>query len=174
MKRRNKIITIALAFTVVLFVAGVSALAVGAFGSRTDPLVTLSYIDETVKPEVMAYADDAVDELSDVFDDMIADYTDDLNARLDGATVGDKSDVFSVVNLSANDTMTCGVGTELMVRSGQMQTSSGMALSDTSSGSAVNGGSSLSVNHMYVVTSTGVLTANDNVVILVKGEYTIN
>lgn len=175
MKKREKIITIAVTAASVLFLVGVTALAAGVFGSQSDPLVTLSYINDTVKPDVEKYASKAVadlkDELADDFDDKLDEFSDDLTKKLDDATVADEADIFVEVTLNNGETVTCGIGAELMLREGSVETS-GITLADLSSGTDATG--ALEVNHMYVVTRNGDITATSgDTMLLIKGEYTI-
>ncbi|MBQ6539634.1 MAG: hypothetical protein IJL71_01230 [Oscillospiraceae bacterium] len=174
MKKRERIITIAVTAAAVLLVVGITALAAGAFGSRDDPLVTLSYITGKVEPEVKDYAEEKAaaseKELEKTFDQKLSDYSASINDKLSEGTVYDEGSVFAALKLEDGKTVRCGTGTEIMVRSGTVKTGSGFKASDTTSGT--ESGSTLTVNHMYVVTEDGQITASGSVTLLIRGDYT--
>ncbi|MCD7768222.1 MAG: hypothetical protein LUH06_05415, partial [Oscillospiraceae bacterium] len=87
MQRRR--IRIAAFVAAALLLAGVSAYAAGSYGSSSDPLITKSYLDEVVQPQLEAAVEEAT-----------------------GAGT------FAVVTLDAGDRVTCAVGTELVLRFG--------------------------------------------------------
>ncbi len=173
MKNKRKIVTIAVTVAAVVFLVGVTAIAAG-LGSKSDPLVTLSYINDTVKADVEDYADDAVkdleDDLTSAFDEKLDDFSDDLNIKLDDATVAGESDVFVEVNLSDGEIVNCGIGAEIMLRKGSAEANG--VLTDITSGTSANG--DLEKDHMYVAIRNGDIrvTSNDTM-LLIKGEYTV-
>ena len=173
MKNRKKVITITICVAAVLILAGITAIA-ASLGSSSDPLVTLSYIDSTVKPEIKEYADDAVadldDKLNTAFDEKLDKFSDDLNAKLDDAASAGEGEVFVEVTLNEGEAVSFGIGTELMLRRGSGEAKG--ALTDITSGTSTDG--TLEVNHMYVASRSGEITAtSDDTMLLIKGEYTI-
>jgi hypothetical protein len=175
MKKRERILTIVITACVVLLIVGVTAIAAGTFGSQSDPLVTLSYINQTVEPEVRSYAEEKVAEAStqisrDV-DAKLNEYSASVEDKLSGSAVYEDGDVFVTLELTDGEAVTCPVGTELMVRQGTVRTGSGFKASDTSNGT--ESGATLSINHMYVVTESGSITASGSVTLLIRGDYSL-
>ncbi len=139
--------------------AATAALAAEA-GSEKDHLVTLSYLNETF-----------LDQILDKVDEKIAD----RDRRLGVSSAA--ADTFSVVTLSSGQTLTGGVGCEMMLRIGSAACVAGSApglIDETTAGMLDNGGA-LAVNHLYMATVEGRgVRATANVTkLLVRGPYTI-
>lgn len=150
------------------FVAACAALAVTVSvaaepGSAKDPLVTLSYLNETFFNDVMKRVDQKIA---------------DRNQQLGGQSAGSSQSAnFVLVELSKGQTLTGGVGCEVMLRIGKAVCASPSApgLIDETSGTSLNNGSALVQNHMYMMTieGRGVKASTDTVKVLVRGAYTI-
>ena len=148
----TKALKITIAVLVVLLLAGVAAYAAANYGSREDPLITKSYLDEVVKPQLES----------------------DLQERLDAATAEMLTSVpgeFARVELAAGQTLRCGVGTQLLPVQGSL-TAAG-ALADTTAGSAVAAGEDLDANHLYLATEEGGISAGGAATVLVSGTYLV-
>ena len=176
MKRR---IFAGIAFlAVVAFVSGLSILAFAAPATKEDPLVTLSYLNEVFKAEVMNEIKKTEQEMTQKFDSRISALESQLQSGQGGSVtlVPGGADVFSVVTLSNGQSLTCSVGVEIMLRVG---TATGFgtapALVDYTSGSALSSGSALTANHMYLVTleGNGIRATADTVRVLARGSYKI-
>ena len=152
--------------------------AVLAAGDEDDPLITLSYLEQTVVPEVLeeveANAAIRQEELEEQFRKEIDQY----QQRLDQTqqTQGG-SETYTVVTLARDQQMLLGVGCEVMLRVGSAVVSSNTepALIDISGGGKLGSGGSLVQNHLYMATiADRYLTATaDTVKVLVRGGYTI-
>lgn len=133
-------------------------------GSSGDPLVTLSYLNETFMDSIM-----------DRVDEKIAQ----RNSQLSGQTGvgGTAADTFTVVTLSNGQTLTGGIGCEVMLRVGTASCVSPASpgLIDETSGSTLDGGKALTQNHLYMMTidGRGVKATAGTVKLLVRGGYTI-
>lgn len=164
----------ALVLASVVAVAGISAAATG--GDQTDPLVTLSYLTQVVKPELMEMVDDQVAAneaaLSEKLDAAINDYSEQMEQALTQG--GGSSSSYIVVTLSAGQMVIPEAGSEVLLCSGGAKVASDSAsvLFDTTAGSSLDKGGSLKANHLYVVpmSETGI-TASADSVLLVRGEY---
>lgn len=173
MKNRKKVITIVISVAAVLILAGITAIAAG-LGSSSDPLVTLSYINSTVKPDIEKYADNKVADLNDkltaAFDEKLDEFSDDLDMKLDDAMGAGEGEVFVEVALSKGEIVALNIGAELMLREGSAEANG--ALTDVTSGTSTDG--DLAINHMYVAARNGEITAtSDRTKLLIKGDYTI-
>lgn len=155
--------------------AGVGAIAATTAGSESDPLVTLSYLEETVVPRMR-------EELGGALDEKAAEIGEKLAGSAGGAQLSEGSKVdgdlrFSVVSLSSGQTLSCSVGTEIMLRIGTAVSfgSSNPRLIDETSGASVSqAGVELAKDHMYIVTIKGNgIKATSNVKVLVRGSYTV-
>ena len=180
MKLKKKLLITLIIVVGVMLVSGVSIYAATSYGTSSDPLVTLSYINDVKKSitdETKAYVDQTSQELSDSFNDSLTGFSQEIDRKLAEGSVHSTADVFSVVTLSSGQTVTCDVGTEIMLRVGSANASGNDSpvLVDTTTASNVSDGEALVKNHMYMVTiKDNGITAADTVKILIRGEYTIN
>lgn len=173
-KGKKFVIAIAVLAAVAL-VSGLTTLAVTSYGSRDDPLVTLSYLNETLTPSIRARLDEALTAKAD-------ELTRSLDALISGsasAGSGSQPSGYAVLTLSKDQVVTCEVGAEIMLRIGSAVSSGADTprLVDETSGSAVNGSnSSLTANHLYMVTiaGNGIKATKDNTRVLIRGTYTVS
>ena len=133
-----------------LTVGGVTALA-AAQGSQEDPLITLSYLESVLRPQLEKQADAAVAEnekaLTDKLDAAIAGY----ETQVDQALAASAGAAFQTKALSRGESFTPGAGREILVVSGSLTALD--KLSDTTAGKSVNAGESLEAGHLYVTAS---------------------
>lgn len=172
---RGKKIAIAIGvLAAVALVSGLTTMAVTNYGSEDDPLVTLSYLNETVTPAIEAQINQALEakiqELNDAFAQIVS------QNPSGGASVDSG---FSVLTLSNGQTVICGVGAEIMPRLGSVVSTGpdSPRLVDETDGTSVDAsGTALTANHMYMVTikNNGVKATADNTKILIRGEYTVS
>ena len=167
-----------LVLAAIALVSGASIMAYASPGSQTDPFITLSYLTDIFKPQVMADVGRTEQELTRVFDEKLAALEAQLEASKSNSTQAapGTADRFSVVTLSRGQQMTCSVGTEVMLRIGTATgTGSSPALVDYTSGDTITSGTALTTNHMYLVTieGNGVRATADLVRVLVRGSYKI-
>ena len=152
--RKTKIIVCAI--LAVCAIAGVTVYAAYNYGTKEDPLITKSYLDEVLTPELMA----------------------EFNAQLDAYQVSTSEGAFTVVTLDRGQTLKCRVGCEVMLRVGTAYAdgADSPVLVDTTSGTTLEDGASLEKNHLYMATIAGNgLTASvDATKLLVSGEYTVS
>ena len=175
---KRKIIIGIVALAAIAFVSGVSILALAAPGSQDNPFITLSYLTNIFRPQVMDELSKAEKELIAQFDRRIKELEDALKQSQSGAqTSPGKADAFSVVTLSRGQSLTCSVGTEVMLRIG---TASGFgsapALVDYTKGDILYAGQDLVTNNMYLITieGNGVKATAATVRVLVRGVYTVS
>ena len=170
MKQKNtwKIRLGAFALTVLCLGTGV-ALAAGA-GSEDDPLITLSYLNETVLPKLLqdteANAALRQTELTEQFNQAVAQ-----------GGGGSSSASYTVVTLNSGQRMTLDVGSEVMLRVGSASAGAAVnpALVDITTGGNLNSGEGLVQNHLYLATMTDhyITAGGSTVKVLVRGGYTI-
>jgi hypothetical protein len=179
MKLKKKLLITLGIFVAVAFVSGASILAVTSLGTQQDPLVTLSYLTGQFKPQLLSDVNAGISaaeaSMKPALDAKINSFEADIDAKLSGAS-GDDSAGFTLVTLKKNQTVTCGVGTELLLRVGTA-TASGAnpALVDTTTAANLSAGGALTANHMYMVTidGNGLKATAATVKVLIRGDYTV-
>ena len=146
------------------------AAAAGA-GTSDDPLVTLSYLNETFLAAVQKRIDEAV-----------ASRNASLTAYIDGklgsggGSAGTASS-FAVVTIPAGKTLVGDIGCEVMLRVGGATcvSPSTPGLIDETTGGTLENGKALVKNHLYMMTieGRGVKAGAATTKLLVRGTYTI-
>ena len=137
-----------------------SATALAA-GGQDDPLVSLSYLNDTFLPQLLRSVDEKIAA---------------RNELMGKQTSGDSAETFTVVTLEAGQTLVCGTGCELMLRSGSVvcAASASPGLIDETDGSSLDDGGSLMPNHLYLAASEGHgVSASGSAKLLVRGGYRI-
>ena len=154
-------------------------------GDKQDPLVTQSYLEQTVIPQVVEQVEEKAqvrrDELVKSLEEQIGKYKEEVAAMAGsvGSAGGESSSAsYTLVTLTKGQTMAMEVGCEVMLRVGSASVSCGTnpALIDISTGGTLNKGVGLTKNHLYMATIPDrVLNPTaDTVKVLVRGGYTVN
>jgi len=173
-----KIITGILVLAAIALVSGATFLAMASPGTTPeDPFITLNYLNNNFKPQIMTEVNKTEQELIRAFDAKIAQLEEKLNAEQGGAAQTQNSaEKFSLITLNAGQSLSCSVGAEIMLRIGTA-TGSGTApaLVNYTDGATLAVGTALTVNHMYLVTieGNGIKATSDSVRVLVRGTYKI-
>ena len=137
----------------VVVLAGAAVYAVSNYGSQSDPLITKSYLDQVLQPQLEAELET---ELKDA------------ENQLRGSTAGE----FQELSLTSGQSLHCGAGGEFLLCSGSAKALGSLA--DTTAGSNVAEGAALTANHLYVsAEDSGGLTATGSVTLLVSGSYSL-
>lgn len=145
----KKSIVIAAAVAALAITAG-SVTVLATQGDKDDPLVTLSYLQKVVTPELEKKVDEAVkansEELAKQLDIAITSYETRVDEKLAQAGA-----VFRSKELKSGESYTADAGRELLLVSGNA-TAVG-TLVDTTAGGTVSDGGRLTVGHLYVTAS---------------------
>ena len=155
-KARTKWIILGAALLLLL---GIAVYAASNYGTQDDPLITKSYLDGVVQPEL----DKALREQ--------------LEQALAEADTGGGD--FTLLTLQSGQRVTGMVGTELILRFGSARAyaydSADVALVDTTDAKTLMNGTALTANHLYMITirDNGFTAASNNTKILISGDYTI-
>ena len=136
-------------------------------GSDQDPLVTLSYLNDTFLNTIL-----------EKVDQKIAARTTEIVKQLGGQASGAEStNTFSVVTLTQGQILTGDIGCEVMLRVGTAAcvAPSAPGLIDETSAGTLNNGSALEKNHLYMMTieGRGVQATAATTKLLVRGTYTV-
>ncbi|GAA6393097.1 Uncharacterised protein [uncultured Flavonifractor sp.] len=157
-----------------------AGVVLAANGDQNDPLVTMSYLDETVIPEVVAKVEENTkvrqQELSTQLAAQIAKYQQEIEAA--GGSAGSGSASYTLVTMTSGQTMALEVGCEVLLRVGSatVQSNTSPALIDISTGGTVNSGASLTKNHLYMSTipDRTLKAAASDVKLLVRGGWSVS
>ena len=163
---KKLIVTIVIVAVLALGIgAGIGIAAAGTAGSADDPLITLSYLNEKFKTDLM----------KDI-DAMIKTRGDEIAAKIGENSGGNDApaDAFKIVVLGAGQKLLLKEGSELLVREGTALII-GDALSNATKGETAAVGSAALVNNMYLAgaANSGIQATDGTVKVLVRGEYTI-
>lgn len=163
----------------------VTVTAAGGAGSESDPLVTLSYLNETFLPQLLGKVDERLEardkELSSKLDEQVkkdaAALAEQYGANTGATGESDKSDTFTVITLSSGETLYGAVGCEVMLRVGTANcvSPSSPGLIDETDASILESGKALTKNHLYMMTidERGVKATAATTKLLVRGGYSI-
>lgn len=164
----------------------VTVMAAGTAGSQTDPLVTLSYLNDTFMTQIMGKVDEKLTARDkELSDKLSAQVEQDTKALADkygagistGGGSGEVADTFSVVTLSNGQTLYGTIGCEVMLRVGTANcvASSTPGLIDETDAVTLAGGKALVKNHLYMMTveDRGVKATAATTRLLVRGSYEV-
>lgn len=178
MKDKRNVLARLAAGVLVVGALTVMVLAVGEQGTQNDPLVTLSYIQDVVTPDILAQTGQQIEAreagLTEAFSALIGEYRQEMEDKLAGAQA--ESSAFTVVDVPAGKTLIGGDGCELLLREGAAAclAPTEPGLIDMTDGGTLPNGGALVPNHLYMVTvGDRGFTASTDVKLLVRGSYTI-
>ncbi len=151
--KNKKFRVIFLAFILIVLVTTIFSVFAET-GDGNDPLVSLSYIQNKVIPEIKEYIDEKISSIG-----------------------GGGEASFEVVNFQGGDVVLCEKSTELILRMGKATiiASEKGGLADTTSGFDLSNGESMPSNHLLIVPlgdGRGFI-AEDNVIVMIKGNYSV-
>ena len=155
----------------------VTALCLGsgaalAAGGADDPLVTLSYLNETALPQLIQ----SVQTNADARQKALAEQFRQIAAQGDGGSSASAS--YTVVTLAPGQRMNLELGAEVMLRVGSAAAGAAEnpALVDMTTGGGLNHGEALVQNHLYLATMTDhyITAGSGTVKVLARGGYTLS
>ena len=157
--------------------------ATGGAGTSSDPLVTLSYLNEKFLPQILSEVDKKTTSreqtLSSKLTEQVKSETKAFEQKygtVSGST-GGTAQSFTVVTLNKGQILYMGIGCEAMLRtgSGVCVAASTPGLIYETSGAALAGGLALQQNHLYMATvdSRGVQASANSTKLLVRGNYSV-
>ena len=179
----------------VLMVAGLGVIA-AEYGSQSDPLITLSYIEEVLLPQTKDDVDEQIQEALEDYEDLLSTQSKDVEKYIDkklrSFAAGDIDDAliaeiataivqqmdasvpanapWAVVDVPAGYTVACEAGVQVILRAGQV--SCDAALVDLSDGETLSGGN-LTANHLYTTDAQGRTLISQGCTLLIAGSYTV-
>ena len=158
--------------------------ATGGAGTSSDPLVTLSYLNEKFLPQILSEVDKKAaareQELSRKLTEQVRSEMKAFEQKYggtSGSASGGTAASFTLVTLNKWQILSMGVGCEVMLRtgSGVCVAASNPGLVDETAGAVLAGGLGLQPNHLYMATvdSRGVQAGADGTKLLVRGNYSV-
>lgn len=156
---KKKTLTTIILIAALAMVAAVTVYAVANYGTKDDPLVTSSYLQDVVQPRMEdAYRstlDGQISEMEDQFADQVA------------AAGGS----YVLVTLENGQTLTGRAGTEILMRTGTAAVAQSAAI-DLTTGEAAAVGAKLAENHLYLVQADDAgIQASADTTVMVCGSY---
>ena len=173
----------ALRLTLLLLLAAVlnvTASAAAEVGSASDPLVTLSYLNDTFLSAVLTKVDTKLTARNTALAAQLSAQVTAAEkeiAEKSGTGTSGTAPTFTLVTIAKGKTLTAGVGCEVMLRVGTAVcvASSAPGLIDETTAGSIGGGAALTANHLYMATidGRGVKATAATVKLLVRGTYTV-
>ena len=160
MKKSNKIRIFLCACLAASALTALAATAGGGAGSQADPLVTLSYLNETFTAQIMDRVNGLLVQRGEALEE-------ELSAQQPEA------DAYSPVTLSAGQALYGEAGCEVVLRTGTARCGGSGGLINVTSGGALDAGASLEANHLYLMPESRSITTTDGATLLARGSYTI-
>ena len=157
---KKKTTVIVLLAVVIAMLAGVAVYAVANYGTTSDPLVAMSYLRDVVQPTMM-------DQYEGALNRAVGTAETEFSESLSSA-----AGAYQTVMLASGQTLRGESGTEILLRSGSANASS--VLVDSTGGSTLATGGSLTANHLYLVQAAGpAVRADVGAALMVRGSYSI-
>lgn len=158
----------ALIFVLIITILTFGVSADEAYSSKNDPLVSLSYVNDVLGPQIMAQVLEKIEseyvKMSDITDMMSGELT--LITLSKGDTLMSKG-VCEIVLLSGN-------ATTLITASSNIE--AGQGLIDVTDGTVVTNGALIKANHKIIIPKAdgrGIIVTGDAITLIVRGAYTI-
>ena len=175
----KKIAAVVASACALLVSAGVLASA-AAYDSSVDPIVTLSYLSNQFKNEILSEVDKRIESIVGTLES----YRNERAAAETPAVTtvevtSGQSTVFEVVELTWGDILYAESACEVMLRAGAavcMAPDAKQGLADITGGYEIYNGEFLTKNHMCLIPRAdgrGLVAQSESVYIMVRGDYSI-
>lgn len=155
------------------------------YGSKEDPLVSLSYIQEVLMPQTLENVDTIVSQRTEEYikdlDSKMLEFQDEFDMVVSNDQFVDKvatkisesANTAQLVTMSSGQVFELALGTEILVREGVLALNSNGFI-NTTAGTAVNSSDSTIVNNLYLtVENSQTVTASAQSKVIIIGAYTI-
>lgn len=163
----------ALSLVLLLLVLNATVSLAADAGSSGDPLVTLSYLNDTYLSTILNRVDAKITSRNTTIGQQI----DQKIAQSGGTGSGTTASSFVLVTLSKGQSLKLELGSEVLLRVGTAScvASSTPGLIDSTAGTTINNGAALTKNHLYMATieDRSVKATAATVKVMVRGGYTV-
>lgn len=144
----------ACALLIIIAVLGVAG-AAGTQGSEGNPLVTLSYLNEVVVPEILKQVEERMNVRT---------------AQVEQEALARNAGTFLTLELAEGETLSLSAGAQVVVRSGKAVSIDPMT--DLTAGESWSGGGELPLNHLFLAAGDGqTVSAHSAVTLMVQGDH---
>ena len=168
MKKNRWVLRAVVLVALSVLLNGTVTVAGAAAGDGDDPLVTLSYLNDTFLGNILQRVDEKIAARN-------SQIVQQLGGQ--GGSGSATASTFTVVTLSSGQVLTGGIGCEVMLRVGTAAcvASSTPGLIDETTAGTLNNGGALVQNHLYMMTmeGRGVQATAATTKLLVRGSYTV-
>ena len=127
---------IVLVLAVAALAAGIGAYAATSAGTQSDPLISMSYLNDVLEPSIRSS-----------YTSRIAAEARELEESLENS-LSDAAGAFEAVSLAEGESVQCSAGAQLLFRSGSAAATGELA--DLTTGESLAAGSALTANHLYL------------------------
>ncbi len=158
MKKHSKKLLIFAAVLTVFLTLGIWAAVTASPGSESDPLVSLSYVNDTLIPQLKAYVDEKI-------------------SGIQSGSTSTQSGGYKLVELSQGQTVVAEKSTEMILRQGSgtiIATEKG-GIADVTDGVDLANGTAVPSNHLLIVPFSdgrGISMSTDGI-LMIKGTYSL-
>ncbi|MFI3115770.1 MAG: hypothetical protein R3Y12_06505 [Clostridia bacterium] len=155
------------------------------YGSKDDPLVSLSYIKEILLPQTLNSVDELVMERTEEYvsqlDEKMETFESEFNAVASNSefvqkvaeNITNNQNAVALVTVSSGQTLRFNSGTEILLRTGTANFTTGEGVVNITTGTTNQ--TAIAVNNMYIaVDDLRSLTASSDCTIMVFGAYTLS
>ena len=168
MKKNRWVLRAVVLVALSVLLNGTVTVAGAAAGDGDDPLVTLSYLNDTFLGNILQRVDEKIAARN-------SQIVQQLGGQ--GGSSSATASTFTVVTLSSGQVLTGDIGCEVMLRVGTAAcvASSTPGLIDETTAGTLNNGGALVQNHLYMMTieGRGVQATAATTKLLVRGCYTV-
>ena len=186
---KRKTVTILAAALALVVSTGVLA-AAASYDSSTNPIVTLNYLTNNFKKEILEAVDQRIDAKIAAIRETLENTSPAesvqqpepepvVQTQPDPTPAAAPSAAYEVVQLSAGDALYAGGSCEVILRAGEaycIAPDPTQGLADTTNGYEIYNGQALTKNHNCLIPRAdgrGILAVTETVFIMVRGEYSI-
>lgn len=160
MKKHSKKLLIFATVLTVFLTLGIWAAVTASPGSESDPLVSLSYVNDTLIPQLKAYVDEKISGI-----------------QSGSTSTSTQSGGYKLVELSQGQTVVAEKSTEMILRQGSgtiIATEKG-GIADVTDGVDLANGTAVPSNHLLIVPFSdgrGISMSTDGI-LMIKGTYSL-
>ncbi len=164
---------------IAITLAALSALAItvaAAYDSSEDPIISLSYLTNIFKPEILEAVDSRID---DKIGNIDLTQNQPIYDEQPVQTSSPVSTTYEVIELKYGDALYAASACDIMLRSGSaycIAPDASQGIADYTSGTEIYNYEYLTKNHMCLIPrgdGRGIYADSESVYIMVRGEYTI-
>ncbi len=162
------------------------ALAVGlgltvyaAYDSSEDPIISLSYLRDIFKVEMMDEIDSRFAELEKKINSSSGEVQSAETTPAESSPSASQGDLYEVVELGLGDALYSATACDIILRAGSascIAPDPTQGISDLTDAVEIYNGMSLTKNHLCLIPrgdGRGVLAESDSVFLMIRGDYTI-